>query len=192
MWVFVPGQTMNTTDSTTRHSGALIAMHWLMAVLLVATAITMEVRGLYPKGSGARELIKTAHYVLGMVVFGLVWVRLFIRATGTSPQITPQLPAWQTMLGHWVHILLYVLMVGLPLLGWLALSAKGKPVPLLWGLQLPMLIAENRDTAHLLKEIHEIGARTGYGVLALHAGAALLHHYVFRDNTLLRMLPGKR
>lgn len=183
---------MNTTDLTTRHSNVLIAIHWLMAVLLVATAITMEVRGLYPKGSAARELIKTAHYILGMVVFGFVWVRLLIRVMGTAPQITTQPPAWQTMLGHLVHIVLYVLMVGLPLLGWLALSAKGKPVPLLWGLQLPILIAENRDTAHLLKEIHEIAARIGYGVLVLHAGAALLHHYVFRDNTLLRMLPGKR
>ena len=183
---------MVSITPSTRYSSVSIAMHWLMAILLAATAITMEVRGMYPKGSEGRELIKTAHYMLGMVVFALVWLRLIARATGTTPPIAPKLPTWQAILGHLVHIVLYVLMIGLPLLGWLALSAKGKPVPLLWGLQLPMLMAESRDAAHLLKETHEVAARIGYGVLALHAGAALLHHYVFRDNTLLRILPGKR
>lgn len=183
---------MVSITPSTRYSGISIAMHWLMAALLVATAITMEVRGIYPKGSDARELIKTVHYMLGMAVFSLVWLRLIARAAGTTPPISPAPSATQALLGHLVHMALYALMVGLPLLGWLALSAKGKPVALLWGMQLPMLIAENRDTAHLLKEMHEVGAQIGYGLLALHAGAALLHHYVLRDNTLVRMLPGKR
>lgn len=177
---------------SSRFNGWSIALHWLMAALLVATAATMELRGMYPKGSDARELMKTAHYTLGVTVFALVWLRLLARALQATPPITPAPPAWQAGMGRAMHGALYALMIGLPLLGWLALSAKGTPIGLLGGLQLPSVLAENRDTSHWLKEIHEAGATAGYVLVALHAAAALLHHYVVRDNTLLRMLPGRR
>ena len=53
-----------------------IALHWLMAVLLVATAATMELKGIYPKGSTGRSLLMSVHYALGLSVFSLVWLRL--------------------------------------------------------------------------------------------------------------------
>ena len=83
--------------------------------------------------------------------------------------------------------LLYLLMAALPLLGWLALSARGGPVP--WfGLELPLLLDENRALSKTFKNLHEIGATVGYVVVGVHAAAALLHHYVLRDNTLRLML----
>ena len=177
---------------SSRFNGWSIALHWLMAALLVATAATMELRGMYPKGSDARDLLKTAHYTLGVGVFALVWLRLLARAMQATPPITPTPPAWQAMMGRAMHVALYALMIGLPLLGWLALSAKGAPIALLGGAQLPSVLAESRDTSRWLKELHEAGATAGYALVALHAAAALLHHYVVRDNTLLRMLPGRR
>jgi cytochrome b561 len=87
-----------------------------------------------------------------------------------------------------MHVALYVLMIGLPLVGWLILSASGKPVPF-FGLQLPALVGENKALADLFKEIHETGGTVGYFLIGLHAAAALFHHYVVRDNTLRRMLP---
>jgi cytochrome b561 len=183
---------MTSRLPSSRFSGWSIALHWLMAALLVATAATMELRGMYPKGSDARDLLKTAHYTLGVAVFALVWLRLLARALQVTPPITPTPPAWQAMMGRAMHVALYALMIGLPLLGWLTLSAKGAPIALLGGLQLPSILAENRDTSRWLKELHEAGATAGYALVALHAAAALLHHYVVRDNTLLRMLPGRR
>ena len=56
-----------------------IALHWLMAVLLVATAATMELKGIYPKGSTGRSLLMSVHYALGLSVFSLVWLRLHRR-----------------------------------------------------------------------------------------------------------------
>jgi cytochrome b561 len=85
-----------------------------------------------------------------------------------------------------MHVALYIFMIGMPLLGWLILSANGKAVPF-FGLQLPMLIAENKELGKLLHEVHEIGASVGYVLLGGHALAALFHHYVKKDNTLLRM-----
>ena len=81
-------------------------------------------------------------------------------------------------------------MLGMPLAGWLILSAAGKPIPF-FGIHLPALIAENKDLSKLIKEVHETVGTIGYFLIGLHALAALFHHYVLRDNTLLRMLPGR-
>lgn len=170
-----------------------IALHWLMAVLLVATATTMELKGIYPKGSAGRSLLMSVHYALGLSVFALVWLRLLARALGPTPAIAPPPPAWQVLLAHLVHLALYALMIGLPFLGWMALSAKGAPVALPGGMGLPMLpISESKETARWFKDLHEAGATVGYVLVGLHAAAALFHHYVQRDNTVLRMLPGAR
>lgn len=183
---------MVTPAAPQRYHRFSIAMHWLMVLLLIATATTMELRGMYPKGTPARELIKSAHYALGLGVFMLVWVRLMARLSSTTPAIEPAPPVWQSLLGHGAHAGLYVLMIGLPVVGWLALSFKGTPVYFPGGIAVPLLTSTNSNTAHWFKEVHEIGAVVGYGLVALHAAAALVHHYVLRDNTLLRMLPGKR
>ncbi len=79
-------------------------------------------------------------------------------------------------------------MIGMPLLGWLALGAGGKPIPF-FGLQLPALIGESKAIARSVKDIHEAIAAIGYWLIGMHAAAALLHHYPMRDSTLLRMLP---
>lgn len=89
-----------------------------------------------------------------------------------------------------MHAMLYALMLGLPLLGWLYLSAAGKPIPF-FGFNLPALVAENKALAGSIKEIHQTVGTAGYFLIALHAAAALLHHYVIRDNTLQRMLPSR-
>ena len=78
-----------------------IALHWLMAVLLVATAATMELKGIYPKGSTGRSLLMSVHYALGLSVFSLVWLRLLARALGPTPAISrrhrpPGRPCWGT------------------------------------------------------------------------------------------------
>ncbi|WP_027995943.1 cytochrome b [Simplicispira psychrophila] len=182
-----------TTHQNTRHfSPGSITLHWLMAVLLVAAVAAIEFKDIYPKGSAEREWLKTVHFMLGTSIFILVWLRLLARALSTTPPITPALPAWQATFSHWVQWALYALMVALPVLGWLVLSASGKPVTLLWGLHMPLLpLTASRDTALWFKEIHETGATVGYGLVALHSAAALVHHYFQHDNTLLRMLPGR-
>lgn len=78
-------------------------------------------------------------------------------------------------------------MFWMPVLGWLLLSAAGKPLPF-GGLELPALIAHNEALAHTSKEIHETLGTAGYFLIAAHAAAGLYHHYFRRDNTLTRML----
>jgi cytochrome b561 len=165
-----------------------IALHWTVLALLVAVYASMELKGIYPKGSPGRAGMATWHYTLGLSVFCLAWLRLAIRLTGGEPLIEPAPPAWQAKLAALVHWARSGLVFALPLLGWLTLSAKGKPVPF-FGFELPALVAANEGLGEWLKDIHEAVATAGYGLVGLHAAAALYHHYVRRDNCMKLMLP---
>jgi cytochrome b561 len=165
-------------------------MHWLMLLLLAGVYACIELRELYPKGSDPREALKSWHFTLGLTVFALVWLRLALRLASPTPPVEPTPAAWQNMLAKVMHCALYALMIAMPLAGWLILSGDGKPIPF-WGLDLPALMGKNKELAHTLEEIHETAGVVGYYLIGLHAVAALLHHYVLRDNTLVRMLPGR-
>jgi cytochrome b561 len=104
--------------------------------------------------------------------------------TGSKP------PGWQGRSAGLMHSALYGFMIGMPLAGWLLLSAAGKPIPF-FGFYWPALIGESKSAAEFIKDIHETGGTVGYFLIGFHAAAALFHHYVMRDGTLRRMLPGQ-
>ena len=179
------------SSQSNHYSRLTITLHWLMLLLFVGVYSCIELRELYPKGSDPREALKAWHFMLGLTVLIFAFVRIYGRVTSATPPITPPLKAWQSLVSKLVHLALYVLMVGLPLLGWATLSAAGKPIPF-FGLELPALLAENKDLAKTLKELHKTIGEAGYYLIGLHAAAALFHHYVQKDNTLTRMLPNRK
>ena len=181
---------MNMRNTTERYGSVSITLHWLMLLVFVAVYACIELRELFPKGSDPREALKTWHFMLGLSIFVLVWLRLLVNITSPSPAIVPNPVKWQMQLAKLMHLALYVLMICMPLLGWLLLSASGKSIPF-FGLELPALVGKNKALAELIKEIHETGGLVGYYLIGLHASAALFHHYFVRDNTLRRMLPGQ-
>ena len=174
-----------------RYSTLSLSLHWLMLVLLVAVSACTALRDFWPKGSDFREGLKTWHFMLGLSVLALVLVRTAARLAGTIPPINPPPPAWQMRLAGLLHILIYALMIAMPILGWTLLSATGKPIPL-FGLMLPPLVAPDKTFADQVKEIHETLATIAYFLIGAHALAGLFHHYIARDDTLRRMLPGSR
>ena len=173
-----------------RYHSASILMHWLMFILLIAVYSCIELRELYSKGSEPREALKSWHFTLGLSVFALVWVRLVVRLITQTPVINPVLAKWQTALAKIGHFCLYLLMIIMPIGGWLILSAEGSPITF-WGLALPSLISEDLELATTIEELHETAGVFGYYLIGLHAVIALFHHYVRKDNTLSRMLPIK-
>jgi len=181
---------VNRKNTATRYAGPSIALHWLTLVLLVGVYACIELRTGFPKGSDARELLKQWHFMLGLSVFALTWLRLLARALTPTPRIVPAPSSWQMILAWLMHVALYVLMIGTPLAGWLILSAAGKPVPF-FGMELPPLVGPDPELAGRIKQWHELAGVTGYWLIGLHALAGLLHHYVIGDSTLVRMLPWK-
>lgn len=177
-------------NSDTRYSTISIALHWLMVVLLAVVYACIELRGQFPKGSGARTLIVEMHFMFGLTVFVLVWLRLFARSLGVAPKIVPAPPQWQSLLATLMHVALYALMIGMPIAGWLIVSAEGHSV-MFYGMELPPLIGENKDLAKQIEGWHVWFGKVGYWLIGLHALAGIAHHYVLRDNTALRMTPGR-
>jgi superoxide oxidase len=173
-----------------RYGSLLIYLHWLMLLLIVAVYACIELRVLYPRGSEIREGLKTWHFMLGLAIFALVWLRLLARFIGPVPSIVPQPPRWQLLVAHLMELAIYAFMIVMPVLGWLILGGENQPVPF-FGVQLPALIGENKVLAKQLEEVHETVGNVGYFLIGIHAAAALAHHYIHRDNTLVRMLPSR-
>jgi len=171
-----------------RYATLSIILHWIMFLMLVAVYSCIELRELYPKDSEPRESLKTWHFMLGLSVFVLVWVRLLARWLKPAPEILATIPRWQQLVAKAMHMALYILMICMPIAGWLILSGEGKVIPF-FGINLPALIAENKPLAETIEEVHETAGTVGYYLIGLHALAGLFHHYVQRDNTLRRMLP---
>ncbi len=174
------------SQSTSRYSAPSIAMHWLTVVVFIGIYAAINVADVFPKDSDARQLAKNLHFSLGLLVFGLVWLRIVLRVFGGTPAIVPPPPAWHVKLAKLGHLALYALMVVMPLVGWAVLSARGKPI-VFFGLDVPALIGENKSLGRTLKDLHELGGNLGYFLIGGHAVAALYHHYFVRDNTLRRM-----
>lgn len=182
---------MNWRNTAARYGSFSIGIHWLMFLLFIALYGSIELRELFEKGSDPREMLKTWHFMLGLLVFLLVWFRIAGRFSGPTPAIHPAPGAMQMWSAKLLHLALYVLMIGMPLTGWLLLSAAGKPIPF-FGLELPALIEANKDLAKQIKEMHELVGTAGYFLIGLHVVGALYHHLIQHDNTLLRILPQRK
>lgn len=181
---------MNSAAIRQRFSSLSIALHWVMVLLISAVYATILLRENFPKGTDIREGLKTWHFMLGLTVLSLVIIRLIVRFSSRTPPITPEPPAWQRLLANAAHIGLYTFMLAMPLAGWVILSASGKPIPF-YGLELPSLVGESKSFAGQVKEWHETAGTIGYFLIGFHALAALFHHYVVKDDTLRRMMPGR-
>ena len=177
-------------NSSARYGTLSIALHWLMLLLIIAVYACIELRSEFPRGSALRDALKTWHFMLGLAVFVLVWIRLVVRLAGPVPDIVPQPSKLQLRIAHTLEYTIYAFMIAMPLLGWLILSAEQKPVPF-FGMQLPPLIGADKELADQLEDIHEAIGTAGYFLIGLHAAAALIHHYIRRDNTLTRILPAR-
>ena len=180
------------TSAFIRYTSTAMALHWLAALLVIVT---------FPLGLYAHSLalspfklqLLSYHKWIGVTIFLLTVLRLTWRMGHIPPPLPETIPPWQQRAAHGLHFLLYLLLLAIPVSGWMMSSAKGVPVVYFGLVQLPDLVGKNKELGDMLQEIHEA---LNFGMLALvgmHIAAALKHHFIDRDATLLRMLPfGKR
>lgn len=182
---------MTDTTKVHRYPVAMISLHWLTFLLVVLAYIFMEFRDIYPRGSSSREFMKATHYSLGLTVLGLTIARLLLKVrSGPAPAIAPAPAPWQNTAAKIGHTLIYIFLLCMPVIGWSALSADGGPV-LFYGFEIPCLLEPSKILSGQLEEIHEIGANIGFLLLGGHALFAIVHHAVFKDTTLIRMMPSR-
>ena len=164
------------------------ALHWLMAILffgLLALGFYMPDLPLSPE----KLKLYSWHKWAGVTVFLLVWLRLFWRVTHLPPALPVSMPKIMQLAAHAGHLLLYVLMIAIPLSGWLMSSAKGFQTVWFGVLPIPDLLEKNKELGELLKNVHASLNFLFVAVIAGHIGAALKHHFIDKDDILKRMLP---
>ena len=165
-----------------------LALHWILAVLIVANLCL----GLYMVGlSLSPQKLKyiSWHKWTGVTVLLLSAARLLWRLTHPAPALPAAMKPWEKRLANASHALLYALFFAAPLTGWLFSSAAGMQTVYLGWLPIPDLLSKNKELADVLKLAHRWINYTMAAVIVLHTAAALKHHFVDRDEVLIRMLP---
>jgi len=172
---------MNTTYTPVAKS-----LHWLMALLILGLLALGTYMSELPLSPQKLELYAW-HKWAGVTVFLLVWLRLAWRVAHRPPGLPASLSPRMRLAAHAGHAALYVLMVLIPLSGWLMSSAKGFQTVWFGVLPIPDLIGKDRLLGDILEETHEVLSSLLMLTLAGHVAAALWHHFVLKDDTLRRM-----
>ena len=174
-------------DSAHNYGIVSILLHWLSAVILIFLfALGIYMTGLsyydewYHKGPAL-------HISLGILLFFATLLRLFWRKTNTTPQdLSPGKAA--NLAAKLIKIFLYILIFIVPITGYLITTAEGQAADVFGWFGVPASIELEANRVDLAGEIHEYAAWLIIIIATLHAGAALLHHFVFKDKTLKRMI----
>jgi cytochrome b561 len=170
-----------------RHPAPMIALHWLTLAALLAGVALVLVREAFD-GRAVRYGLLEAHRYAGLLVLALLSVRLAVRMVLAPLPLLAQAAPLARAAAALVHILLYLLLAAVPMLGWLMSSAHGQNVHFL-GVPLPALTEPDDDFADIVQQWHAIAAWTLLALGAVHGLAALWHHFVRRDAVLAAMLP---
>jgi cytochrome b561 len=160
-------------------------MHWLMAVLIVAMLFIGV--GMAASVSQRYSLLVSIHKPLGMVILVLVAIRFANRLFNNPPPLPANLPLIQRLAAHASHMVLYVLMFVMPLLGWSMLSAEGYPIVLFGSWQLPPILPQQEAVYAVLRRSHTILAYVLFVAVMMHLAAALYHGLIRRDGVLESM-----
>jgi cytochrome b561 len=178
-------------NSPQRYGAVAMTLHWLIA----AAIIFMLAFGKYMHGLPDSDPNKFAFYQLhksiGITILVFSLARLGWRFVNVVPPLPAQMPNWQRWGAHISHFLLYALMIGLPLSGWLRVSTDRVGIPTLWfGLfEVPHFPLLSDRITHFMHDVHETSGNLMILLLIAHVAAALKHQIWDRDTVLRRMLP---
>lgn len=171
----------------THYTATAIALHWLMAAMIVG-ALSL---GYYMSGlpfSPSRIRLYNYHKWLGVTILAIAAGRLLWRLTHRPPELPSYLPAWQQWTAHAGHWLLYALFFAVPLAGWAYSSAAGFPLVYFGVLPLPDWVSPDKALAKQLATLHAVLAYSLAAVVAGHIAAAIKHGFEDPTGYMQRML----
>lgn len=170
-----------------RYDAIAMGLHWTIAILiLVAFGLGLTVDD-FPKSW--EDAVVNSHALIGLAVLLLSLVRLGWRFSHRPPDLPRDMAPLIRAGSKTIHILLYVLMIAVPVIGIPTLLYRGRGLNL--GLfEVASPFSRTPDIYRPLTETHELAAYTLIGLAAAHIIAALYHQFIRKDEILLRMLPG--
>lgn len=178
-------------NSSESYGWASILLHWLslpLVLFLLASGIYMVTLTYY---DALYHTLPQWHKVAGVVLAALTLIRVGLMPVNPHPAMLP-MARWQQIAARCAHGLLYIGMLTLIGTGYCITTAEGHPIHLVGEIRIPAVTTFAEDAVTWLGLTHQW---TGYalgGLICVHAGAALQHHFILRDNTLRRMLYPQR
>jgi len=187
-----------TSTIQQRYNVGAIALHWIIA-LMVLTNIGLAWWFNTLHGLAKIEPVQL-HKSIGITVLVLTVIRLGWRLAVPAPKLPEDFRGWEKWLAQAVHVLFYVVMLGLPLTGWAFTSASPLihvfPIVLFHLIPWPTLSAlanlphDQMRTAHdLFLASHGLLAKLAYVLIVLHVAGALKHQFINNDDVTARMIP---
>lgn len=173
---------------TENYTRTAVSLHWIIA-LLIFTAFPLGVYMHDLPFSPDKLRLYSWHKWIGVTIFLLALLRIFWRSTHRPPPLPATMKSWERFAAEAVHYALYLLIIAIPLSGWLMSSAKGVQTVWFGVLPLPDLLAKDKALGDALKLLHVILNFTMLGLVIAHIGAALKHQFIEHDEILARMLP---
>jgi cytochrome b561 len=183
-------------DKASKYTGIAVILHWTVSILIISNVVLALSFDSFPEAS--KRFAYDTHKSIGITVLGFVLMRILWRLTHKPPAYPAAFKLWERRLSHVVHFVLYFVMLGLPISGWLHDSAwKAAPeVPLEWFgfFEIPRLSAimnldpVAKEQLHgQLGELHELSAYALYALAFLHIAGALKHQFFDKQPELQRM-----
>jgi cytochrome b561 len=177
-----------TGEEAARYTRVAIALHWIVAALLIgniALGLTYD-----SFGKAWTPWTMFFHKSIGLSVLALSLARLAWRLGHRPPPYDAVLKGWERRLAGALHWLFYVMMIAIPLTGWLLSSSSNRPTDFFGLLTIPPLPISRSDDAHdLFEDLHEYLGKAMIGLILLHVAGALKHHFGGHRHLIGRMAP---
>jgi cytochrome b561 len=175
-----------------RYSNVAAAFHWITVVFVLFQLWLGFSFADMPRGPEQANLFAW-HRTIGALILLVALARLTYRLTNPPPPYPPELPAWERIAGTWNHRLFYLLLIGMPIVGLIAVSGHvpGNTVSLLGGIQIPKIPGISKQLAETAGDFHSLSAWLLCALIVLHAAAGLKHQFIDRNRAAGRMPPFK-
>jgi cytochrome b561 len=187
---------VRVTAKTEEYGSIPKLLHWVTVVFVTAAWILGTFGDELSEGT-ARDTGLLAHIWIGLAILVIAAIRIPLRIAKPPPRAASTefgrwLIEWTDPAARIMHYVLYALLLAVPMVGIALQFAQGHPLPLFGLAEIPSPWAADKAFAHSVKEVHEVLANLLVTLAVFHMTAALVHHIVFGDNTLRRMLPRLR
>jgi cytochrome b561 len=181
-----------------RYNAVAMIIHWLTAVTVIGLLVVGNIMADLPNTDPDKLQLFNWHKSFGVSVLLLTVIRLAWRVTHRPPALPDHMPGWEKRVAHATHWVFYLLLLGVPLLGWAMVSSSPRNIPTFlfdtfeWP-HIPMLadmdLEKKKVMRELFENLHATAAYTMAALIVLHIGAALRHQFMIKDKIIQRMLP---
>ena len=181
--------TMPVQSNDEGYSFTARVLHWVTAVIVIGM-IPVGIYMVEASPGPTQDFLFHLHRSFGVVLLPIVLARLAYRFAHPPPPLPTDIPVVQRGAAHAVHYALYALLIVQPIVGWIATSAYRAPILVFWLFVLPPIWPVDRAFSERMFLVHRLIGFTIAFLAVMHIAAALYHHFVRKDATLMRMLRG--